>query len=119
MKKLRELLVEIAAGKGFIFDSDDDENLEETLRLNCRVVSTEINSEHRWRTELHQVCELDGRFFGVSNYTAKTIEGDAESCGYEFEGIDNIPELFAVEVMTTAYVKDRPAHLEKSNASSN
>ena len=104
MNTLRGLLTTYCESKGY---SAEEDSLEEALRESFSVVWTGEADEHRWRTEYDVVAKIndDGvdRFFKYTTFTAKTEDGDAESCGYYFEGIDNVVEVFPKEVTTTIY----------------
>ena len=100
MKTLRELLTKLCEEDGF---NTDDESLEECLRESGEIIWEGEYSEHRWITTYMVVSKLDGRLFRFSSFIAKTEDGDAESCGYEFEGIDNVVEVVPYEKVTIAY----------------
>ena len=105
MPTLREILTKSCELEGF---DTDDESLEEHLREGYEVVWTGDHDEHRWRTEYTVVSQVGDRFFQYSSYIGKSEDGDAESCGYTFEGIDHALEVYPHEVMTIIY-KNTPA----------
>ena len=100
MKTLRELLTKRCEEDGF---NTDDESLEECLRESGDVIWEGEYSEQRWRTTYTVVSKLDGRLFRFSSFIARTEGDDAESCGYAFEGIDNVVEVVPYEKVTIAY----------------
>jgi hypothetical protein len=103
MKTLREILTEKCVQEGW---ATDDENLEEVLRECYPAVYEEELSQHRWRVDYKVVAKIeDGnieRFFSFTSY-GNSGDLDAEGCGYEFEGIDNVVEVEPYQETVTKY----------------
>lgn len=107
-KTLRELLIDIAKNSKWYTGGEDfdDKYLEEVLREDTMEVWEGDDSEHRWRIDYSVVCSImdDGveRFFSYSACKG-TNDNSWEDAGYYFEGIDNVPEVYAHEVTTIEY----------------
>lgn len=107
METLRDLLEKEAKQSCWYEEGDKitDELLEEVLR-ELPVVWEGNRREHRWRVDYDLVYKImDGdeeRFFEATSCDC-TGDNSAEDCGYTFEGIDNIPEVFPEQVTTTVY----------------
>ena len=102
-KTLRELLTEYALQEDY--DVDDD-TLEELLREEFPVVWEGNVDQCRWYIDYEIVCKVtdcdQDRYFKYS--ARKATNGDSWSdSGYKFEGINNVVEVYPIEVTTTIY----------------
>lgn len=104
MRSLRELLVDDCQANEY--SPNDDCNLEEALRESFPVVWEGDDEVHRWRIDYTCVCKImDGenaRFFSYSACKG-TNQNSWEDAGYHFEGIDEVGEVYPVEVTTIRY----------------
>jgi hypothetical protein len=104
MKTLREILTQHNSAQGW---DTSEEGLEESLRESFDVVWKGDEDVRRWRINYSVVCKIvdEGieRFFMYSACKG-TNDNSWEDAGYEFEGIDNVVEVFPKEVKTTIYV---------------
>lgn len=103
MKSLRKLLEDVY-NEG---EEACDSLLHEILTECCPIEWEGDYEEHRWRTEYDQVRSVSDegvtRYFRHSNYYSNS-DNDAEGCGYCFEGIDNVVEVFPKEVTVIEFV---------------
>ena len=108
MKTLRQILTNYCLANGW---GTDDDELEETLRECFDVVAHTEDRPHRWCIEFDCVCKIEDegctRYFEYSSCKG-TNDNSWSDAGYEFEGIDNVVEVFPKEVMVVKYVtKDK------------
>lgn len=110
MKTLRHLLEEHAKVNYPNCEHDED-FLEECLREGFDVVWEGDEDHHRWRIEYDCVCEIDdngkSRYFKYSSCKG-TQELDWEGAGYDFEGIDNVYEVYPKVIQTVEYTTEKP-----------
>lgn len=103
METLREILTKKALSNGYKPDEICEYDLEETLRKWYTEVHRRELRKHRWRIEHWVVAEIEGRFFQFTDFTSLAGDDNPESCGYEFEGIDNVLEVFPHKESITTY----------------
>lgn len=105
MDTLREILTKKALSEGW---STNDEGLEEILRDYYTQVSRKEFCKHRWMIRYLVVVEIEDRFFQFTDFVSLSSDGDAESAGYEFEGIDKVPEVYPSKKVITVYKTTPP-----------
>lgn len=104
---LREILTDICLSNGWIThdETPDEELLEEALR-DLPVVWKGDEDQRRWRIEYQCVCRVNVsgslRYFKYSSCKG-TNDNSWEDAGYQFEGIDNVSEVYPHEVKTIEY----------------
>ena len=108
MKTLRELITEYCTTQGF---STDEDILEECLKESFDEVFRGDEDAHRWYSNYWVVVAIpDGestRYFEYRHCEPNQDGSSAEDCGYVFEGIDNIREVYPKQVLTTIYTGEK------------
>lgn len=108
-KTLKEFVIEYSEVAGW--DSDTKEGLYETFE-ECLVkcIKETDRGEWSWYTNVTYVGKviIDGedRFFGYYGMDVKSENSDRDDCGWETPDLDDLPELFPKEVLTTVYVTE-------------
>lgn len=106
MKTLRELLVERCVAEGWDMD---EEGLQELLCEGYPVVWEGDNVESRWytaATAVVQVVDGDNKRYFSHSICTYSGENSPEDAGFYPTAIDDIQEVFPVQVMTTVYVTE-------------